>query len=165
MICELFSLTPESARQVLANPSGIRELLRSLDQTGAGVSLEKSWHGLHFALTGTAWGGDPPLSFLVAGGTPVGDQDVGYGPARVLLPDQVALLNSAMASITDEEFARRFDLAELAKAAIYPEIWDEPLDDLLEEYGGYLSFAKALIDEATRNGQAILIVLHEIARH
>ena len=159
MICELFALSSHSARQVLAEPAGIRELLRSLEQTGTGVSLEKSWHGLHFALTGTAWGGDPPFNFLVTGGEPVGDIDVGYGQARILLPDQVALLNSALASMSDEEFARRFDLAELAKAAIYPEIWDEPSDELLDEFGGYLSFAKALIDDATRNGQAILIVL------
>jgi hypothetical protein len=159
MICQLYALPDRSAREVLADPSRIRELINSLDQAGAAVSLEKSWHGLHFALTGSSWGGEPPLNFLATGGEPVGDVDVGYGPARILMPDEVALLSADLERITDEEFARRFDLAALTKEAIYPEIWDEPLEDLLEEYLGYLGFAKALIAEASRNGQAMLIVL------
>jgi hypothetical protein len=159
MICELFSVPAQSARQVLADPSLIHELLRSLDEARAGVSLEKSWHGLHFALTESTWEGEPPLNFLVSGGEPVGDEDVGYGPARVLHPEQVALLNSTLSRITDEEFANRFDLARLAKEDIYPQIWDEPLDDLLDEYRTYLAEAKALISEATRDGHAILVTI------
>jgi hypothetical protein len=159
MICKLYSVSPDSADQLIAEPSRIRELIVSLDETGAGVSLEKSWHGLHFALTGTVFGGDPPLNFLAVGGETIGAVDVGYGPARILLPDQVALLDRALTSITDEEFARRFDLAALASEGVYPDIWDEPLEDLLDEYQGYLAFAKALIAEAHRSGQAILIVI------
>src|SRR5215207_2984929 len=30
---------------------------------GEAGDLEKAWHGIHFLLTGTAWEGDPPLSF------------------------------------------------------------------------------------------------------
>ncbi len=159
MICQLYALPDRSAREVITDPSRIRELISSLDQTGAAVSLEKSWHGLHFALTGSAWDGEPPLNFLATGGEPVGDVDVGYGPARLLMPDQVASLSAALERITDDEFARRFDLGALTKEAIYPQIWDEPLEDLLEEYRGYLGFAKALIAEASRDGQAILIVI------
>jgi len=159
MICELFSVPADSARQVLDDPSGVHDLLQSLEEAGAIISLEKSWQGLHFALTGSAWGGEPPLNFLAAGGKPVGDEDVGYGPARILDPDQVDVLNSALVDVTEAEFARRFDLAELAREEVYPQIWDEPLEDLLEEYRGYLAQAKALIGQASREGHALLIVI------
>ncbi len=159
MICTLYSVPEQWARRLTGDPSRIHELLRSPGEQGDGVSLEKSWHGLHFALTGSAWGGDPPLNFLAGGGDPVGDEDLGYGPARLLLPDQVELLSSALGGITDEEFARRFDLSALEREGVYPQIWDEPLDDLLEEYGGYLAAAKELVGQAAHDGHAILIVI------
>jgi len=30
---------------------------------GTRCDLEKSWHGIHYLLTGSAWEGDPPLRF------------------------------------------------------------------------------------------------------
>ncbi len=159
MICHLYSVPAESALEVVANPSGIRKLLEELDQAGASVSLEKSWHGLHFVLTGSAWGGEPPFDFIGTGGEPIGNEDVGYGPARVLLPDQVALLNAALSNVTEEEFARRFDLESLEKEQIYPQIWDEELEDLLEEYQHYLAQAKTLVTKAVEDGNAMIIVI------
>ena len=160
MICTLYSLPEKWARQLIADPSKIHELVDSLRQEGAGVSLEKSWHGLHFVLTGSVWDGDPPLNFLAGGGETVGDEDVGCGPARLLPPDQVELLNSALAGVTEEEFAHRFDLDAMAREGVYPQIWDEPLEDLLEEYGGYLAAAKELVSQAAHDGHAILIVIN-----
>src|SRR5215203_4027303 len=53
------------------------------------IDLDKSWHGIHYLLTKTAWAGEPPLSFLVLGGAEVGDIDVGYGTARAFRSDEV----------------------------------------------------------------------------
>lgn len=159
MICELFAVTDKAAGSVLEVPTRVHDLLAGLDEGGTGVSLEKSWHGLHFTLTGDAWGGEPPLNFLVLGGEPVGAEDVGYGPARVLRSAEVISLNSSLHEITDEEFARRFDLKQLAAEDVYPQIWDEPREDLLEEYLGYLNEAKEIIGKAAREGQALLVVI------
>ena len=43
------------------------------------IDLDKSWHGIHFLLTGAAWEGERPLNFLILGGEEVGDIDVGHG--------------------------------------------------------------------------------------
>jgi hypothetical protein len=160
MICTLYSVPDDSAGQLIADPSRIHELLESLREEGGGVSLEKSWHGLHFALTGSVWGGDPPLNFLAGGGDPVGTEDVGCGPARLLLPDQVERLDSALCGVSDEDFARGFDLAEMEREGVYPQIWDEPLEDLLQEYGEYLAAAKELVRQASRDGHGLLIVVN-----
>ena len=86
MICHLFPLTVDELRLVADELAGWSPL-RSLEESGSGVSLEKSWHGLHFALTGDPWGGEPPLNFLLAA-VPVGTADIGYGPPRVMEPSR-----------------------------------------------------------------------------
>ena len=45
-------------------------------------ALDKSWHGIHFLLTGSAEGVRPPVDFILMGGREIGDLDLGYGPAR-----------------------------------------------------------------------------------
>ena len=52
------------------------------------LPVEKAWHGLHFVLTGTAWGTVAPLGLAVLGGEECG-QDTGYGPPRYLDVPQV----------------------------------------------------------------------------
>ena len=53
-------------------------------EEGAEEDLDKSWHGIHYLMTGSVWGSDSPLDFLISGGTNVGDIDLGSGPARVM---------------------------------------------------------------------------------
>ena len=48
---------------------------------GPDGDFEKSWHGIHYLLTGTAWEGDPPLNFLLAGGREL-DIELGTAPPR-----------------------------------------------------------------------------------
>ena len=86
MIFEMFSIPNETAQEVLATPTNIHELLNSLDDSSEALSLAKSWHGLHYILTGDPVQGDPPLNFLLVGGAEVGDEDIGYGPAGSLIP-------------------------------------------------------------------------------
>ena len=94
------------------------------ESSAADLDIEKSWHGIHFVLTGSDWGGASPLNFLVSGGMEVGDEDVGYGPARAFTSAQVRAIYGALAQLPPEQFARRIDLAALEEAGIYPEIWE-----------------------------------------
>ena len=159
MICELFIVPPQTARQLVADPARIHDVLESLEGSDSVLSLEKSWHGLHFALTGTAWEGTPPLNFLAGGGVPIGNQDVGYGPARLLDPPGVTALSAALAAFSDVDFTRNFDPPRLSGAEIYPQIWDEPLEELKEEYGSYLQQLKAHVRRAAEEGQALLVTI------
>lgn len=159
MIGSLFMVPKQDALTVLRDPTGIHDLLERLYGTSSHVSLEKSWHGLHFVLTGTAWDGQPPLNFLVTGGKPIGEEDVGYGPARLLDLTAVSTLAAALTSFTDAQFEKRFDLAALEREEIYPRIWDEPRDDLLSEYGGYFQDLKAFVARAAKANQALIIAI------
>lgn len=120
------------------------------------VSLEKAWHGLHFLLNGSSWDGELPLGFLVQGGQP-NEEDVGYGPARLLTPPQVQQLNAALADVSDDQLWSRFDAAEMEAEQIYPLIWDEPEENLREEYLMYFHNLKHLVHEASANGLALQV--------
>jgi hypothetical protein len=125
--------------------------------TTSTISLEKAWHGLHFLLTGQAHGGTAPLSFLVDGGQAVGDPDEwGYGPPRVFTPAEVLALHSALAGISPEQLWSRYDPGQMEE--VYPQIWDEPEEELREEYLTYFGTLKELIASAAAKGQAIVVV-------
>jgi hypothetical protein len=55
----------------------------------AELDVDKAWHGIHFLLTGAAWGDNRPECFIVASGREIGDDDVGYGPARGFTSSEV----------------------------------------------------------------------------
>jgi uncharacterized protein DUF1877 len=90
---------------------------------GPDGDLEKSWQGIHYLLTGTAWESDPPLNFLLAGGREV-DIEIGLGPPRVHTAAETRIIASAFAGIDDAELRRRYAPEEMTRLEIYPDIWD-----------------------------------------
>ncbi len=102
-----------------------------------GLNLEKSWHVLHYLLTGKAEEAPPPLGNAILGGKEIGD-DLGYGPARFLTPPQVREVATALAAISKDELAARFDLNAMIAAHIYP-VRDESELELAQHYFEHLS--------------------------
>ena len=158
MICEVFIIPAHVAKQISDAPAQIHELLESVEDSDA-LSLEKSWHGLHYVFTGTASEGEAPLNFLVSGGETLGDEDVGYGRPNID-PAGVVKIRDALASFSPEHFDLEFfDRDGLSAAGDYPQIWDEPLDELKQEYDGYLQALKSHVNRASLSGQALLIAI------
>ncbi len=125
------------------------------------TDLDKAWHGIHFLLTGSAWKGDPPLNFLVAGGTQVGDVDVGYGPARAFRASEVALIAAALESVSQEDLRGRFDPGVMMREGIYPEIWNRPQeeDDTLGYVLEYDAVLRHFIRDAVDRGLGMVVTL------
>jgi len=97
-------------------------------------SLNKDWHVLHYALNGTAEGGDGPLAFAVFGDKELRmDEDVDYGPPRYLSPAQVREVAAALQKIEPASLLSRLDYADAKRKQIY---LDHTLRDLKE--WGYL---------------------------
>src|SRR5690606_10750890 len=86
------------------------------------VDLDKSWHGLLYVLTGVnVWEEAHPLSQLLFSGQLIDEeQDLGYGPAHYLLPDEVKYLNEMLKTISVEDLKARFDPAKMNELEIYP---------------------------------------------
>jgi hypothetical protein len=120
-------LLPEQRLQaLLADPASVYALVDGAynDPAAGFVDLDKAWQCLHFLLTGMARDGDGPLAFLLKGGEPVGEEDLGgFGPARVFRPLEAAAIADALAGITPAWLLSRFDLKKLEKLEVYPGGW------------------------------------------
>jgi hypothetical protein len=120
--------------------------------TEDGLSLEKSWHVLHYLLTGKAEEAPPPLGNAILGGREIGE-DLGYGPARFLTPEQVREVAAALASISKDDMRKRFDLKVMMTVNIYP-VKDGSELELAEHYFEHVS---RYYSEAAASGNAMLL--------
>ncbi|MFP5392400.1 MAG: YfbM family protein [Gammaproteobacteria bacterium] len=122
------------------------------------VDLDKAWHAIHFVLTGEEYGGEGPLAQAVLGGVPIGDEDVGYGPARGLSAADVKAVAAALEQVTESDLRAKFDADALTEAEIYPQIWDEgdvALDYVLDNF---LEMRRFYQDAATRDMAVLLFI-------
>ena len=135
--------------------------LSKVDGEGIETDLDKSWHGIHYLLTGTAWEGTEPIDFIVRGGTEVGQIDVGYGPARVFTSDHVAGIATVLGDLDESTLRKRFNPEEMMKLDIYPQIWNRASDD--DDVLGYcLEYAANLrrfLSHAVSNSMGMVLHL------
>jgi hypothetical protein len=88
--------------------------------SGADISVDKAWHGIHYLLCGAVEPGATIASQAVMGGIEVGE-DLGYGPARYFDVDKVAAIAIELSRANLEaEMIARFDPAAMVRLGIYP---------------------------------------------
>lgn len=125
------------------------------------ADLDKSWHAIHFLLTGTDWEGTFPSCFLVNGGIAIGDIDVGYGPARSFSPAQVNEINAFLQTTTDGELKSRLDFEKMKKLEIYPHVWG---DDSIEAEWEYIHWGletlRKFVSETSSKSMGLIVYLN-----
>jgi hypothetical protein len=124
---------------------------------GPDGDFEKSWHGFHYLLTGTAWEGDLPLNFLLVGGREL-DIEIGMAPPRAYSVAQLRVIADAIARLDDAELRRRYSPAEMMRLEIYPEVWEDPdeVDLLLED----MTRLRAAVERVTGQGLGLLVMIN-----
>jgi len=159
MIGNLRPASDAEIQQLLASPTDVTRFLYGAEADGRErVVLKKAWHAIHFALTGSRLGGDEPLNFLVSEGTPVGEIDVGYGPARVLSSQQVRSLATALAALEPEAVAARVDLRKLDEEAMYPGNWQRNGMDVDYVVGSYRDMRNLIVRLADQGLGMVLYI-------
>ena len=156
------ALPDEELQALFANPSRVEQLLyESLlgaAANGNELDVDKAWHGLHFLLTGTAWGGSFPLSFIVAGGEEVGD-DLGYGPARGLTSADVRTVDAALQPLAPDKLGQRFDAERMTELQIYPDGWSHDPEGEREYLLDFYADLRAFVHRTAEQGHALLVYL------
>ena len=149
---------------LVSSPETVRELLDrrvyEVDEPVDYVDVDKAWHALHFLLTGSAWDESPPLDFIAVGGEPIGDEDVGYGPARALRSGDVARVHRELALLSTNALVARFDLGRMDALEIYPHGWAEfELRDAkrVGYFIGAYEELRELVRSGAESGRGILI--------
>ena len=87
-------------------------------KTGSVLNLDSNWHVLHYFLSRSAWEGSIPEGALMAG-VELGSVDVGYGPAKMLIPGEVESFSNFLNSLSEKHFGAGITGAELVENEIY----------------------------------------------
>lgn len=110
------------------------ELAPEEGDLGPDGDFEKSWHGMHYLLTGTDSEGEPPLNFLMGRGRELELED-GETPLLTHSSADTRRIADALTQLTDEELRSRVNLEEMNRLEIYPGRWDGPehVEHILED--------------------------------
>lgn len=124
------------------------------------TDIDKAWDGIVYLLTGAPLHAEAgELYRALFNHTFIDEkQDIGYGPATYLTPEEVVYFNQKLANITAADLKLNYDAEKMMKAEIYPEIWREnasALDYLLH----YFEQLKAFYAKAAAENQAIITLL------
>jgi len=157
MIGYFLAVKPERGEELAHDPAAVgtfvHEAIEDQDELGQDfLDLDKSWQAIHFLLTGDVEGGDAPLAWAVLAPTTIGE-DLGYGPARLLSPDEVTEVSKALAPITADKMKRRFNKETLNERNVYPNAWRADDADYIAENFTQL---KKLYESAARRRMSIV---------
>jgi hypothetical protein len=147
----------DSILQSLGGSTGGQPSAPSPSTPRATLDVDKAWHGLHYVLTGSAWDADGVLGQIVLGGTEIGEDELGYGPARYLTSEEVDLSSAALAEVAaSADPLARFDPELMTSMSIYPGVWEaddrEWLDDAFRRLAEFYA-------QAAAGGSAVLACL------
>ena len=92
--------------------------LAGLGPIGPALSLEKSWHMLHYLLTGDVYGLPAPGNGLLSG-NPVGEDVAGYGPARLIEPTETQDFAGFLAPLDVAQLEARVNYQGMLSAKVY----------------------------------------------
>lgn len=151
-------ISPTQLDSLKLQPDSVEDLLDA-DEHGFANScdVDKSWHGIHFLLTGKPWGGTGPEAKAVLGGTEIGP-DLGYGPARYLSADEVREVAQVLDQISITEIQARFDADAMTAADLYSFDAEYP-DDELEYITTYYEQLQQFYRTTADGGNAMLLFL------
>jgi len=125
------------------------------------INIDKAWDGIIFLLTGQNFMGaaSHPLSKILFSSQQIDEeQDLGYGPAHYLTPEQVKELNEQISKISETELAAKYDAKKMAELEVYPGIWDDT--NALNYLSDYFKDVQKIYAEAAENNEAIITFLN-----
>jgi len=123
------------------------------------LDIDKSWHGIHFLLTGEQYGGEPPASLPILGGVEFGPQ-IYYGPARYLTPEQVQEASAHLAATPIETLKERYKPQALESADIYPTgMWESEGDQAFDYLAHWYVLLGSFYARAATRDQAMLLAI------
>jgi hypothetical protein len=152
MICILREVDELKLKKFTLEPEEVIHYIESTDPNE--LDLHKEWHSLHYLLTGTAWDGDEPYCYLVKGGEEIGD-DLGYGPARVLKPNQVKSFCDALSKVSAEDLKKRYKPEQMEEEEIYAFNSGEGLKSISDSFNKLRKYVKEINDK----NQGLMIYL------
>jgi hypothetical protein len=163
MIGNYRRVSPNELVELCANPGSITTFLYAADRSKLSrdrrLDVDKTWHAIHFLLNGEPWTGNGVLANAVLGGTELGTEDVGYGPARTLTAEDVRAVAAELDAIPADELLERFDAEAMNDAEIYPQGWSDYDEDREYIKSHYLLLVE-FFRRAAEEGDGLVLYLN-----
>ncbi|MEO0423016.1 MAG: YfbM family protein [Pseudomonadota bacterium] len=159
MVAMFKILDEDELEMIKSDADAVEELLfpEDVDDPFEGQhGLDKSWHSLHYLLTGSAEPDGTPAGDAILGGTPVGG-DLGYGPARLIDHQQVLRVAAALQEADLAAAYANLDRAAASAAKLYCGF--EFSQDEQEYLRGYFDTLLEVYSTAAADGTAVLAYL------
>jgi len=157
-IAAFFTSIPQQTLQsLLEDPEKVVGLLYPDDDEDPpnSMDVDKAWHGLHYLLTGEAEGGEEPLSLAILEGTEIGPE-LDFGPARYLTGEEVKAVAHALAALTPEALAQRYNPRDMQEKQIYPEIWQDDDPESVDYLLHFFPDLQQFYADAAARGDAVI---------
>ena len=161
MTCAVYAVPTDRIDALRRDPVTEIKSIRTDDEVVLpNVGLEKSWAGLHYLMTGSANFGDvvsvssQPLAFLLQGG-----QSIANDGGQLFTPNETKTINAALSAVSDDQLWSRYDAAAMEASEVYPMIWDEPEEDLREEYLAYFQLLERVVRIAAQQDMGLLVLI------
>jgi len=137
MVAQFKVISKEDTKIITEDPSQIAVILFPEDAEDPfkdQLSLDKEWHVIHYILCGSDSPNGTALGDAILGGSAVGG-DLGYGPARLILPDQIKTINSALTAVDFHELCQNVNRdSSIVKELYSADALEEDTDYVLEKY-------------------------------
>lgn len=162
MIGNLLRVTESELEAYLKNSTLLENKIYSDEAVNENLTdIDKAWEGIIFLLTGEGLASsEHPLTKVLFSGQLIDEeQDLGYGPAHFLRPNEVIMLNDELSKITIEDLRERFNPNKMTEEGIYPEIWEEGNDAFNYLAEEFKAVQKTFAD-AANNHQAIITYIN-----
>ena len=161
--CNFLQISLEQLEEIKKDPSKTDSIIVDANERKEGIDVEKTWHWIHFLITGSVEHGPPddlPLSQVIFDGKEIGP-DVGYGPARYLMPEAVKKIAESLPEFSREDVKKKFEQEakeKIEQEKFYPLGWqgDDDIDYLLSYYRSLVKYFK----DAAQKGNGMLIYLN-----
>ena len=130
---------------------------RAASDSAPGLDLDKSFHVIHYLLTGKEAGGEPPLAKAILGArelrNPRRSSDTSI---RIVTPAEVAAISRALAGLSAEQLLARYDPREMNRRNVYGVSADEEEPESIRHYYERL---RSYYADAARNANGMLIYM------
>lgn len=162
MVSILVRVTNTQLESFLKDSSLLEKYINSdeVEETERLIDLDKSWDGILYLLTGhglnTIEEAEGPLANVLFSGQIIDeDQDMGYGPAQYLTPEQVKEINGPLSEISPDELRKKYSAEVMNEKEVYPQGWENGKEE--EDYlMDYFDELKTFYSTAANNREAII---------
>jgi len=160
MVAYFKVLEDRELRELESNPESVEDILFPIDDDEdpfeGQVCLGKEWHALHYILTGLVELDGTAIGNAILGGVEIGP-NLGYGQARLLMPEVVKEISEALQFVDIQEKINTIKTRTSDINDIYGEISTEEF--AIQFYRDIFRQLNNMYGSASKSGKAVLAYL------